>query len=142
MKNNLHGIKRPPETAVVEATCALLATLGVERLHLEVALAERTLDILARHGEIFYGVEAKVNSPRRAFRQALFYQHVAQKAYVALFGNSSPTAIQLAGETGVGLIMVAPSSEGKLVARLIIEAEDSPRFSPILARSIWKSATA
>jgi len=130
---------RPSENAIVEATCEYLLQRGFKELRFEVPMGEKYLDIMARHQHEYCAIEAKVDSPTRAFKQATRYQHVAQRTYVALFGTASATGTHLADSTGIGLILVSPISPGQLTARIAVEARLSPYFEPSLASFIWQT---
>lgn len=134
---------RPQETRLVEAVARLFRRMGFQEIKTEVQFCERFLDIVARMRPTggLVAVEAKVNSPSRAFRQAARYFHVAQRVYVAQFAKSPTSlAIDLAKSTGIGLIVVKADRLGRLAAAIHIEGRPSNLFDRKLASRIWDLA--
>jgi predicted RecB family endonuclease len=73
----------------------------------EVQLFERYIDVFAYDTNRHYAIEVKLKSPYNAFKQALRYRIISDYTYVAVPKNSTNnTAIRLAQETGIGLILV------------------------------------
>lgn len=86
----------------------------------EVQLFERFVDILAYNDVSYLAIEAKINSPGRAFKQASRYKIISDYTYVAVPRNSSNSkAHKLAEETGIGLLLVTKVGEDYTVEKAI-----------------------
>jgi hypothetical protein len=97
-----------------ELVAALVKNFKQNRMEVrtEVQLFERFIDIIAFNEFNLLAIEAKINSPSRAFRQAFRYKIISDYTYVALPKNKSNIrAIQLAEETGIGLLLVTKDGD-------------------------------
>jgi hypothetical protein len=91
----------------------------------EVQLFERFIDIIAYDDINFVAIEAKLNSPARAFKQASRYKIISDYTYVAVPKNSTNLkAYKLAEETGIGLLLVS-KVDGKYSIETAIESKIS-----------------
>lgn len=91
----------------------------------EVQLFERFIDIIAYDDINFVAIEAKLNSPARAFKQASRYKIISDYTYVAVPRNSTNLkAYKLAEETGIGLLLVSKLN-GKYTIEKAIESKIS-----------------
>lgn len=91
----------------------------------EVQLFERFVDIIAYDRIKFVAIEAKINSPTRAFKQASRYKIISDYTYVAVPRNGTNfKAYKLAEETGIGLLLVS-KEDGKYTIEKVIESKIS-----------------
>lgn len=100
----------------------------------EVQLFERFIDILIiDKDDSLIAIEAKINSPSKAFQQAERYRYVADNVYVATPKNrSNKTAIELANRTGIGLILISKQTKNDFVFEIV----KSPTYNSIKKISI------
>src|SRR3990172_5549372 len=109
MANVKKAYQKPSERKMVEAILNLFRRQGINSLFTEVQFCDRYIDILCfdDRNHTFFAVEAKVNAPSKAFRQAGKYKYIADYVYVAILKNgSNKTALELSKDTGIGLIFV------------------------------------
>jgi hypothetical protein len=104
-----------PEVAIVDAVEKYFTTRGFGPVLREVQAGERFVDLMCADpstGDI-YAVEAKVSATQRAFQQAERYQLIADYSLVAMpYRAKNSTALTLAKETGIGLLLVDVAGHG------------------------------
>jgi len=125
--NNKIGYER-------ELVIALVESFEKENMSVktEVQLFERFIDILAYTNDKYFAIEAKINSPTQAFKQAGRYKIIADYTYVAVPKNrTNAKAYKLAEETGIGLMLVS-----KLDSCYTIEVAIESKISDIKSEKI------
>lgn len=138
-------IKKLPETLIVKATENVFATENARaEVKREVQFCERIIDIYVRYKSPlkYVAVEAKVNAVSRAFAQAMRYRHVANYVYVAMQANkSNSTAIRLAKQTGIGLVLVEKIGSRKATAKILIKPLRSTACNQKIAKYLWEQTS-
>lgn len=136
---------RPLEWVIVEATERYFVSRGLKNCVVEAPAGGRRIDLLCmdRKCHEYHAIEAKVDAPTHAFTQAYRYRFFASYCYVAvLAGRTNETAMQLAKESGIGLILVAWSAErNSYEAKLVVTPDRSHDFLPELGDFAWRSAS-
>lgn len=110
-----------------ELVMALVKSFEEEKMKVitEVQLFERFIDILAFNEKKNCAIEAKLNSPTQAFKQASRYKIIADYTYVAIPKNkTNAKALRLAEETGIGLLLVTKENNSYKI-EVAIESEIS-----------------
>jgi hypothetical protein len=122
----------------VDAVLDLFKNMGCTCLT-EAQFGEKYVDIFCYddRNKRFFAVEAKVDSPTRAFNQAMKYKFIANSVYVATLKNSSNRkAIQLSEDKGIGLIFVERVNSNQCNAEIYKESRISDWFEPSLANHV------
>lgn len=135
---------RPPERVIVEATERYFRSMGISDHVSEAPAGARRIDLVCMDTRCheYHAIEAKVDSPTHAFTQASRYRFFANYCYVALLGgDANRRAIQLAQDSGVGLILVRWKPDHDMYeAELAIAPKRSASFLPELGDFVWRSA--
>ena len=128
------------ETFIVDTVCEYLK-MNNNNVYTEVQLFEKFIDIFSKNiNNNYIAIEAKVNSPTKAFEQANKYKYIADYVYVAILkNNSNKTAIRLAEETGIGLMFIEETENLKFKLTIEKEADKSNIYIDNLANQIWKA---
>lgn len=128
------------EDLIVDAVCEYFKKNN-SQVFTEVQLFEKFIDIYCKNTNNNYiAIEAKVNSPTRAFQQACKYKYIADFVYVAILkNNSNKTAIRLAEETGIGLMLIEKNENCGFNLTIEKNPNQSDIYIEKLANHIWQT---
>ena len=141
MNDTAKQMDKIEEKEITEAVVKLFNQQSKLEHKYEVQFCSKYLDLLSydcTNGE-YIAVESKVNSVSRAFNQAKIYRHLAAYVYVAMMKNSSnKKAIELANNTGIGLILIERDSSNNYKAHVNVPATYSSLFDNEISKYVWK----
>ena len=132
---------KPQEIKIVEAVERFIISKWKVKSRREIPFCERSLDLfLKKKNGKFVSVEAKVDAPSKAFKQASRYKYISDYIYVAILENKSNILSNtLAKETGIGLILVKRDSLDRYYARIVKESKKFTVINRCTAEDIYSN---